>query len=50
MSEDEKSFETSLLEVGDICVFEINYGSADSNLKLWLTKLSNVEVTIADGF
>ncbi|CDW72148.1 UNKNOWN [Stylonychia lemnae] len=50
MTESEQNIETSLLEQGDVCVFEINYKEVDNNLKIWPTKLSNVEVTIADGF
>ena len=35
---------------GDVCVFEITYNSVDDNLKVWFSKMTNVEVTIADGF
>ena len=42
--------ELTLLEDGDVCVFEINYFQVDNNLKVWPTKMTNVEVTIVDGF
>lgn len=50
MGDEEKNQDTQLLEQGDVCVFELNYGSVDNNYKVWVTKTSNVEVTIADGF
>jgi len=31
-------------------VFEISYTQVDDNLKIWFSKMTNVEVTIADGF
>lgn len=35
---------------GDVCVFEISYSKTDDDLKVWFSKMTNVEVTIADGF
>ena len=50
MGEGETELSTSLMELGDVCVFEINYNSVDDNLKIWPTKVSNMEITIVDGF
>lgn len=50
MTDSEQWIETDLLEIGDVCVFEINYDKVDYNYKLWVTKSKNMEITIVDGF
>ena len=41
---------SSALDQGDVCMYEITYPSANSNWKVWVTSMTNMEITIADGF
>jgi hypothetical protein len=46
----ENTITASNMALGDVCVYELDYGSTNSNLKVWPTSISNAVVTIADGF
>jgi hypothetical protein len=37
------------LEQGDVCIYQVNYTQLDNNLKLWIDKSVDSDVTIVDG-
>ncbi len=39
-----------MLDIGDVCLFEITYTKTDDNLKIWIDTAENVEITIVDGY
>lgn len=49
MSETASRLEAIGLEQGDVCMWEIQYSQVDNNLKVWVEKLVDGEVTIVDG-
>ena len=38
------------MEIGDVCVYELSYSGTNKDLKVKFTKMSDVEVMLADGF
>ncbi len=48
-SDNEKRLEAVGLKQGDVCMWSITYTQVDSNLKVWIEKLVDGEITIVDG-
>jgi hypothetical protein len=45
----QKKISTAKLDVGDICMYELQYSGTNNDFRLWFDSINRAEITLIDG-